>query len=328
LEAFRICQFKTLKNLIITGSNGFVGLNLTKYLSESDFNIIPLNRTSQEFNWGNIFDEGIPNGIDSIIHLAGKAHDLKGVSNFDEYIRVNTELTIKLFEEFLKSDARKFIYFSSVKACCDVVDEILNEDHNCNPTTSYGISKLKAENSILNLFENYNQQFDINNVKAKQKYLYIMRPCMIHGPHNKGNLNILFSFINKRIPYPLGLFGNRRSFLSIGNLGFVMKEILINPIESGIYNLADNDTISTIEVIKLMGQIRGVKPMIWNIPKGFIIFFARIGDFFRLPFNTHSLIKLTESYRVSNKKIVTAIGKPLPMSIKDGLKSTFVSLMK
>jgi nucleoside-diphosphate-sugar epimerase len=151
---------------------------------------------------------------------------------------------------------------------------------------------------------------------------------MIHGPENKGNLTLLFKLINRGIPYPLGLFNNRRSFLSIENLGFVINEILINPIESGIYQLADNDSISTRDLIELMGQTRGVKPHIWNVPKVFIIIFARIGDLFRLPFNSHSLIKLTESYRVSNKKIVTAIGKPLPISIKDGLKSTFVSLMK
>ena len=151
---------------------------------------------------------------------------------------------------------------------------------------------------------------------------------MIHGPQNKGNLKLLYTLINWGIPYPLGLFDNRRSYLSIGNLGFIINEILINPIESGIYQLADNDFISTVDVIKLMGQVKGVKPRIWDVPKIFITIFARIGDFFRLPFNSHSLVKLIESYRVSNKKIVAAIGKPLPVSLEDGLKLTFVSLMK
>lgn len=317
-----------MKNLIITGNTGFVGLNLTKYLSELDFRIIPLNRNSKEINWGNIFDKGIPNGVDSIIHLAGKAHDLMGVSNPDEYFKVNTELTLKLFEEFLKSDAVKFIYFSSVKACSDAVDDILNEEDHCDPQTAYGISKLRAEIGMQYLFEMYQEEFEFNSSKAKRKYLYILRPCMIHGPKNKGNLNLLFSLINKGIPYPLGLFDNRRSFLNIKNLEFVINEIIINPVESGIYQLADSDFISTIDVIKLMGQAKGVKPYIWNVPKIFIIICARIGDFFRLPFNSHSLVKLTESYRVSNEKILTAIGKPLPMSLEDGLNLTFVSLME
>jgi nucleoside-diphosphate-sugar epimerase len=314
--------------ILITGNNGFVGFNLTQYLINLDFHVVPLNRNSLEFHWGNIFEVGIPSGVDSIIHLAGKAHDLSGVSNAEEYYTVNTELTEKLFQEFLKSDAEKFIYFSSVKACSDAVNDILFEDEKCNPTTAYGISKLQAEIKIQKLFVNYQLQMETYERNYKKKYLYIIRPCMIHGPENKGNLTLLFKLINRGIPYPLGLFNNRRSFLSIENLGFVINEILINPIESGIYQLADNDSISTSDLIKLMGQTRGVKPHIWNVPKVFIITLARIGDLFRLPFNSHSLIKLTESYRVSNKKIVTAIGKPLPMSIEDGLKSTFVSLMK
>jgi len=317
-----------LNSILITGSNGFVGSNLTKYLIDLDFRIIPLNRNSKKFNWGNIFDEGIPNEVDSIIHLAGKAHDLKGVSNPDEYIKVNAELTIKLFEEFLKSDAVKFIYFSSVKASSDAVDDILSEEDHCNPLTAYGISKLRAEIGVQDLFDKYQQEVEINHSKIKRKYLYILRPCMIHGPQNKGNLKLLYTLINWGIPYPLGLFDNRRSYLSIGNLGFIINEILINPIESGIYQLADNDFISTVDVIKLMGQVKGVKPRIWDVPKIFITIFARIGDFFRLPFNSHSLVKLIESYRVSNKKIVAAIGKPLPVSLEDGLKLTFVSLMK
>jgi len=250
------------------------------------------------------------------------------MSSPDDYLSVNTELTIKLFEQFLLSDAEKFIYFSSVKACSDLVDGILDEDQICAPSTSYGISKLKAENSIRSLFERYEQRIDKNKAEAKKKNLYILRPCMIHGPLNKGNLNTLFSFINMRIPYPLGLFKNRRSFLSIDNLGFVIHSLLIKPIESGIYNLADNGSISTIDIIKLMGQASDVEPLIWNVPKFFIFTIARFGDLFRLPFNSHALAKSTESYCVSNKKITKAIGKPLPISIEDGLKLTFVSLMK
>lgn len=313
--------------VLISGASGFVGTNLKSYLSNLNFEILTINRNGGDYSWSDIFNYGIPQNVDTVIHLAGKAHDLKGISSADEYLSANTELTINFFEQFLFSDAEKFVYFSSVKACSDVVEGILDENQPCSPSTSYGISKLKAENSILSQFENYNQSIQNNKAKAK-KYLYILRPCMIHGPGNKGNLTLLYELINRGIPYPLGLFNNRRSFLSIENLGFIINEILINPIESGIYQLADNDSISTSDLIKLMGQTRGVKPHILNAPKVFIITIARIGDLFRLPFNSHSLIKLTESYRVSNNKIVTAIGKPLPISLKDGLKLTFVSLMK
>ena len=63
---------------------------------------------------------------------------------------------------------------------------------------------------------------------------------MIHGPGNKGNLNLLYSFVKKGIPYPFGRYENKRSFVSIDNLCFVIKELIENKnITSGVYNISD-----------------------------------------------------------------------------------------
>ena len=314
--------------ILLTGSTGFVGKNLTKFLKGSNYEISTVNRGGGDYDWGNIFKVGIPKSIDAIIHLAGKAHDLKGICEPNEYFAVNTDLTVKLFQEFLVSDAKLFFYFSSVKASADSLVGVLNEDYVSSPSTIYGISKLQAEIKIRGLFDDYQKQCEIGDFKLENKFLYILRPCMIHGPYNKGNLNVLFALIRRGIPYPLGVFDNRRSFLSIENLGFIINEILIKPIESGIYQLADNDSISTVDIIKLMGESIGAKPSIWYIPKLVVNVCAKIGDLLRLPFNTHSLIKLTESYCVSNGKIIAAIGKPLPLSLEDGLKLSFISMSK
>lgn len=106
----------------------------------------------------------------------------------------------------MASPARKFIFFSSVKAAADFVPgDLLTEDIVPHPVGPYGESKIKAEEYIL-------------NHPAYEKQVYILRPCMIHGPGNKGNLNLLHQVIKKGIPWPLGAFENRRSFTSIGNL--------------------------------------------------------------------------------------------------------------
>ena len=67
------------------------------------------------------------------------------------------------------------------------------------------------------------------------KQVYILRPCMIHGSGNKGNLNLLYNVVRKGIPWPLGAFENRRSFTSIDNLCYVVEGLLTKEVGSGIY---------------------------------------------------------------------------------------------
>lgn len=289
-----------MKRILITGGSGFVGKNLIESLSFSyDF-----------FN----YERGVLPQVlhDVVIHLAGKAHDLKKASSPEEYYSVNTELTKKVFNEFLASEAKVFITLSSVKAVADVVLGELSEDTKPNPMTHYGKSKLLAE------------QYILSHSFPEGKRVYILRPCMIHGPENKGNLNILYNLVSKGLPWPLGQFENSRSYLSIDNLCFIIKELIErNEIPSGVYNVADDVPLSTIEVIKLMAESRDKKINILNFNKTFIKILARVGDFLKLPINSERLQKLTESYVVSNAKIKATLGKSLPVSSKEGLIRTF-----
>ena len=281
----------------ITGTTGFVGKNLSVYLNRMQQ--VKITRTALQ-------QGAIPN-LDAIVHLAGKAHDLKKTSNPDEYYQVNFELTKKLYNAFLKSDAKKFIFISSVKASADSVKGILSEEDLPNPQTHYGKSKLMAEEYIK------------SQPLPEGKSYYILRPCMIHGPGNKGNLNLLYKFVQKGIPYPLAAFENKRSFLSVENLCFILKSLLINDIPSGIYNVADDDALSTNEVVEILSESIGKKARLWKISSSFIHFIAKIGDKIKLPLNSERLDKLTESYVVSNAKIKKAISKDLPLTTRAGL---------
>jgi nucleoside-diphosphate-sugar epimerase len=295
-----------MNKILITGASGFVGSNLNKYLYKQNFlNIVRFDRGAFEYNKQDAFEN-----IDVIIHLAGKAHDLKSVSDPDEYYKANFELTKKLYDGFLASKAKKFIFLSSVKASADSVDNALTEDHPPIPKTHYGKSKLLAEQYI------QNQPLPID------KSYYILRPCMIHGPGNKGNLNLLYNFVKKGIPYPLAAFENKRSFLSIENLCFIIKELIENEIESGIYHVADDEPLSTNEVVSILASSINVKPKLWKLPPAIIKFIAKVGDYTYLPFTKERLNKLTESYVVSNKKIKSVINKKLPLTVVEGLKIT------
>ena len=297
-----------MNTILITGATGFVGKNLVKYLASNQFII---KETSIRFG-----DDIMIPKVNTIIHLSGKAHDLKKNSNPSDYYESNFELTKHLYDAFLQSDAEKFIFLSSVKAVADFTEDILVEDIEPNPQTHYGKSKLLAEKHIQ------------NQIIPENKSYIILRPCMIHGPHNKGNLNLLYQFVKRGLPYPLGAFDNKRSFLSIDNLCFIIKNIIDKPIQSGIYNVSDNESISSNELISIIAASLGKRERIIKIPQKVIFNLTKISDFFKLPLDSDKLTKLTSDYQVSNKKIIMAIHQSLPFSLREGLVKTLISFKK
>lgn len=295
--------------IIITGASGFVGKNLQNYLKNSH----QIDTLSVRYYTNQISNlDG-----DVFIHLAGKAHDLKKVSNPTEYYEANFELTKQLFNSFLDSETSVFIFMSTVKAVADEVKDVLTEESIPNPKTHYGIAKQQAEEYIL------------SQVLSSGKRVYILRPCMIHGPGNKGNLNLLYQLVAKGLPWPLGAFENKRSFLSIENLCFVIKELLERTdVPSGVYNIADDESLSTNELMTLLGQSLGKRNRIMKISAPLITKMASLGDSLKLPLNSERLQKLTENYVVSNTKIKSVLGKKLPISAREGLLTTFDSFKK
>lgn len=113
--------------ILITGIHGFVGSNLVEYLKR-DNEIYGLDIVAPEkdgviktFSWDAFempgqtgHDDGVLPEFDAIIHLAGKAHDTKNKSAADIYFKVNTGLTQKIFDYFLASGAKKFVFFSKI----------------------------------------------------------------------------------------------------------------------------------------------------------------------------------------------------------------------
>ena len=175
--------------ILITGVHGFVGSNLVKALMKEHtiygLDIVSPNKEGVRytFAWDFLDEEGEIPDVDAIIHLAGKAHDTKNQSAADVYFKVNTELTKKIYDYYLKSKAKKFIFFSSVKAAADRVEgEYVDENVVPSPKGPYGESKIAAEEYI--------RAKEDERIKAG-KETYILRPCMIHGPGNKDNLNLL-----------------------------------------------------------------------------------------------------------------------------------------
>ena len=163
----------------------------------------------------------------------------------------------------------------------------------------------------------------MKNDECGEKQVYILRPCMIHGPGNKGNLNLLYGVVSKGIPWPLGAFENKRTFTSIDNLCFVVEGMLTKDVESGIYHMADDEALSTNELIEVMCEAMGKKAHIWRINRKLMEGIAEVGTVLHLPLNRERLGKLTENYVVSNAKIKRALGiEQMPVRAKNGLIKT------
>ena len=321
-------------NILITGIHGFVGSNLVIALKKRHvlygLDIVAPEKEGvvKTFAWEDIESTSFPMQrlpqFDAIIHLAGKAHDTKHQSVAQAYFDSNTGLTQKIFDFFLESTAKKFIFFSSVKAAADsVVGDALREDVIPTPIGPYGESKIAAENYILDKLKNKNEKLKLHD---DRKQVYILRPCMIHGPGNKGNLNLLYNVVKKGIPWPLGDFENKRSFTSIDNLCYVVEGLLTKNVASGIYHMGDDEALSTNELIALMCEAMGKAPHIWKMNRKMMEGCAGLGTLLHLPLNTERLRKLTENYVVSNEKIKAALGiERMPVRAADGIMKTILS---
>ncbi len=314
-----------MKKILVTGINGFVGNNFTNSWSKShtiyglDIHQPEKEGVERTFSWDEL---GKIPPVDAIVHLAGKAHDTKKRSEAAEYFAINTGLTQKIFDYFLESNAKKFILFSSVKAAADSVPgDVLTEEVVPAPVGPYGESKIRAEEYI---------SAKMQEPRAKTKDIYILRPCMIHGPGNKGNLNLLYNVVSKGIPWPLGAFDNRRSFCSIDNIAFVVEQLIVrDDIPSSIYQVCDDEPLSTNELIRLINESLGKKTLIWKLPKGLMNAAASVSGALKLPLNKERLRKLTENYVVSNEKIKRALGiEKMTVSTRDGIRKTLESFSK
>ena len=326
-----------MQRVLITGAYGFAGTNLSAYLADQGVEVWALDVARagtrgvyrRDFTWDGL--AAVPWAqVDTVIHLAGKAHDTRRTSEAQSYFEINAGLTRRVLDAWKAGSvggapggsetasgslrSRIFILFSSVKAVADAVDGVLTEEATPAPRTPYGESKLAAEAIV--------QQHRQAGFRP-----YILRPCMIHGRGNKGNLNLLFKIAARGLPWPLGACENRRSFASVGNVCAVVAGLLEGRTEPGVYQVADDEALSTNELIRLMAETLGRRPRILKIPTAAIRGVARVGDWLHLPLDSERLKKLTESYVVSNEKVKRALGwERMPVDAREGLRVTLEAL--
>lgn len=296
-------------NISIFGSTGFIGQNLVKGISKN----YKLNQISiRDKNWKVALQNS-----DVFINLIGKAHDHKGTATEQDFYYANVELAKQVFNAFKESNASLLIHISSLAALEELEsNHELHEEDVPNPKSWYGKSKREAEKWLLD-----------QDLPAHKK-LVILRPPMVHGEGDKGNLGLLYKLISKGIPYPLASFNNERSFISIDNFNFFIQEIIKqqDKLKSGIYHIADDQPIATSTVISIIKKIENKNIPNLSLPKSLIKFIAKIGDVIPIPLNSTRLKKMTSNLVLSNTKIKTALGiTKLPFTAEEGMYKTIKS---
>lgn len=310
--------------VLLSGYSGFVGQSVISRFTAVGCTIYGVGRTgkldsrlSKIFEWADLPDFVESNRIDVFIHAAGKAHDMDEASSEEEYREANVELTKRFYRLFSDSCASKFIFISSIKAASDYPDTDVDELTRDCLQGYYGQTKRSAEDWVL-------------KNKITNKRTVILRPCMIHGPTTKGNLNRLVSYLKKGLPYPFYAFENKRSYLHIDSFVEIMLKIIQSEnINDGIYNVADNGAISTKDLVDLIIEEFGLKKVRLIIPRKVMIFLATIGEKIGLRFNRKVLHKITSDYVVKNDKLKKALGADVfRINGSDGLRRTIKSMRR
>ncbi len=279
-----------MKNLLLTGANGFVGSYFKKHYNEA-FKIKTFSFLSDDF------EALCLNGIEVVVHLSALVHQMDGVENESEYERVNVTQTLQLAQKAKKSGVGHVIFMSSVKVYGEESDTAYHEDTACYPLDAYGKSKLKAEKALQNIEDD---SFKVS----------IIRTPIVYGYGVKANMHNLITLIDKIPILPLGGIKNSRSMVYIGNLCAIISAI-INTEKSGIFLCKDEETLSTTELILHIASASDKKIFLVSLP-----FFAFLLQKFKPSFYK----RLYLSLEIENSKSKKTLQFSVPYSAEEGIK--------
>ena len=309
-----------MKKVLITGANGFIGQVLAKQLLTARIEVKSLVRDKAinpevESVVLDLTQEWAINpceGVDTVFHLAGKAHALSEIAADDaQYQRINTEGTRKLLEAAKLAGVKRFVFFSSVKAVGDM--KIMQDETNQTlPDTPYGHSKRAAENLVLN--------------GDYVPHPVVIRPCMVYGLSDKGNLPRMISAIQRGFFPPLPEVFNHRSMVHVDDLVNAAILAAQNPKAAGqIYIVSDEQANSTRQLYEWICKALNKKPLPQVIPVFVLKRLAKIGDFIgkirgrRFLFDSDALEKLLGSAWYSSAKIAAELGFQAKRNLQEAL---------
>lgn len=294
-------------NILLTGSNGFLGSYIFKHLSRKN-NIYTLNSGASSYNVNLTKDVPLFNEhYDIVIHAAGKAHIVpKTESEIFSFDDVNVNGTVNLLQGLINSEKPKmFVFISSVSVYGLTKGENINEEYPLLATDPYGASKIKAEEVVKKWCKEHNI------------LLTILRLPLVVGSNPPGNLGAMINGIKKSHYFNISGGNVKKSMVLASDIA----KFILNAAEiGGVYNLTDGIHPTFFDLSKNISQKLG-KSFVPNLPVITAKTIALIGDIFggNFPLNSNKLSKITSTLTFDDTKARNAFGWK-PTQVLEGFK--------
>ena len=310
----------TDKMVLVTGASGFIGHRLCQLLQAKGYQVRAMLHHMTHGPWHDAvvadlvsdLPANLMRDVGVVFHLAGKAHALTETRQDEsEYFQINTYGTQRLLEASKGAGVKTFVYFSSVKAVASV-DGVMDESVLAEADTAYGRSKLAAEKLVLE--------------GGFVSHPVVIRPSMVYGNSEKGNLpRMIWAIQARRFP-PLPEMHNRRSMVHVDDV--VQAAILAAEHAEAAgktYIVTDGEGYSTRQMYAWICEALHKPVPVWHLPFFVLKAMGKVGDLIglihgkRFVFDSDALEKLTGDASYSSQKISDELGYRAKHNLKDSL---------
>lgn len=319
--------------ILVTGATGFVGRHLVPALVKEGYVVRGTRRAgrSDSFRegpqeWADLSDItsasewlGAAEDVDAVIHLAGLAHQIGPGAEIreSEYQRANAGGSERLAEAAKRAGVRRVIMISSIAVLGPYDGTPFTEASPALPETAYGRSKLEGERAVQRI------------LISGQTDWSIIRPPLVYGPGNPGNMARLLGLIDRGLPLPLGRLDARRSYLYAGNLVDLLTRCVTHPGASRrVFLVDDGKPIETRELIRQLAVYAGKPARLFPVPLSVLRALGPLGDQLErltgrsMGINTYSIDRLLGSLVIDSRAVQNALGWSPPFSQEAGFRRT------
>lgn len=251
-----------MQNICVIGGSGFVGTRLISELINTHIILnLDIHQSSTYSTFTQIVDVRDYDSLvdklkaqDLVILLAAEHKD--DVSPISLYYDVNVDGMRNVLRAMDANDIKNIIFTSSV-AIYGLSKNNPDEEHSADPFNHYGKSKWQAEQVLKEWYE----------ISPGGKSVLVLRPTVIFGENNRGNVYNLLKQIESGYFIMIGNGKNKKSMAYVGNVTAFIENRIGNWQQGyHIYNYADKPDLSTNEIVDVIFKKMGKKKQMFKIP--------------------------------------------------------------